>query len=263
MRKIIYFFALIIISATSCTKRIDCSSDSKMELSISNIKNSLEKEKKEKFEKALLYIMFKNIKFKEMITDNAGRGQDNFKLIIKGKSADEIIQISEELKKTEAKKEIDELYLKKNKSILNKNELAKFKINKSKLYRIKTDSFLEDEKTIIEITVKNETNKAISKVYFTGILSSPNRSVPWLKDEFNYSVSGGIEPNENVTWYLSPNMFSEWCDIKIPNDAIFNVLVDRIDDANGNELYSITGYDEDDEKRLNELLSSYPEFIIN
>ena len=60
-------------------------------------------------------------------------------------------------------------------------------------------------KPIIELTVRNNTGHPVSRAYFEGVLSTPGRSVPWIKDSFNYQISGGLEPNEESTWRLAPN----------------------------------------------------------
>ena len=86
---------------------------------------------------------------------------------------------------------------------------------------------------IIELTVENRTGQAISRAYFEGTLASPNRSVPWHKDTFNYSISGGLEPGEKAAWSLAPNMFSGWGKIEAPADAVFTVTVERLDGADG------------------------------
>lgn len=116
------------------------------------------------------------------------------------------------------------------------------------------------EEPIIELTVYNGTNQAISRAYFTGTLSSPNRSVPWLKDDFNYPIPGGLEPGEEVTWSLAPNMFSDWGTVNAAKDAILLVEVRRLDDAMGEQLYSLNVFGDQEAERLNELLNSYPEF---
>ena len=100
----------------------------------------------------------------------------------------------------------------------------------------------------------------LSRAYFTGTLASPNRSVPWIKDDFNYEISGGLEPGEEVTWYLAPNMFSDWGKVDAPKDAVFTVEVTQLDGPDEEEMYSVNNFGEDEQERLEELLADYPEF---
>jgi hypothetical protein len=55
-------------------------------------------------------------------------------------------------------------------------------------------------------------------------------------------------------------MFSDWEKIDAPKDAILTVEVLRLDDAEGNELYSVDVFGEDEKERLEELVKNYPEF---
>ena len=137
--------------------------------------------------------------------------------------------------------------------------LSKFKVKRSRFYKRK-GKYDIIKKPIIELTVMNGTNESVSRAYFTGTLASPGRTIPWIKDDFNYEISGGIESGEEVTWYLAPNTFSDWGDVDAPKDAVLTVEVTELDGANGNELYSTNNFGEDEMERLEELLKSYPEF---
>lgn len=113
------------------------------------------------------------------------------------------------------------------------------------------------EQPIIELTVKNDTNQSISRAYFEGTIASPNRSVPWHKDSFNYSISGGLEPGEKASWSLAPNMFSKWGSIDAPTDAVFTVTVTQLDGADNQPIYSVKDFTEYDQKRLKKLKERY------
>ncbi len=43
--------------------------------------------------------------------------------------------------------------------------------------------------------------------------------------EFNYEIPGGLEPGENASWRLTPNMFGEWS--KVPADRLDTIFVVR------------------------------------
>jgi hypothetical protein len=109
----------------------------------------------------------------------------------------------------------------------------------------------------IELRVKNNTGKAISHAYFAGTLSSPGREVPWLKEDFNYAIAGGLEPGEETTWQLSPNSFSPWGVVDAPKDAGLQVTVTRLDGADGKPLFPTREFTEQDAARLAALQKEY------
>lgn len=110
---------------------------------------------------------------------------------------------------------------------------------------------------VIELTVKNNTSIAVSRAYFEGTIASPGRSVPWLVKDFNYEIAGGLEPGEEVTWSLSPNMFSDWGTIETSKDAIFTVTVEQLDGSDGESMYSTRAFSEYDQERLQQLKTKY------
>ncbi len=85
-----------------------------------------------------------------------------------------------------------------------------------------------------------------------GTLASPGRSVPWLKEDFNYSIPGGLEPGELADWTLVPNSFGAWGTVKAPKDAILTVEVVRLDGPNGKTLFD-SKFDESKVERLTAL----------
>lgn len=268
MKKVILLLILSIFFLTSCTKTIDGSSEDAMKSSIEEIKNSLDEEKKKEFEESLQLILFHGLDFGSLLEDDgASKTISDLKSKINGMSASDIIsegnRIKEEIekkKKEQAKSEIEELYKNKAQAELDRAQLSKFEVKRSRFYKKRSGTYYIREEPIIELTVYNGTDQAISRAHFTGTLSSPNRSVPWLKEDFNYQIPGGLEPGEEVTWSLAPNSYSAWGTVNAAKDAILTVEVRKLDDANGEQLYSLNIYGEQEAERLNELLTAYPEF---
>jgi hypothetical protein len=155
-------------------------------------------------------------------------------------------------KRAQAEAEIGDLEKKRSESERAKVELAKFVVSKARFKKVKRYFNLDP---IIELSVKNGTDKPISAVYFMGTLATPGRAVPWLKESFSYKISGGLEPGESANWNLAPNMFSEWGKVEGAPDMVLTVEVLRLDGADGSELYSLTFSDED-QKRLDALRAS-------
>ena len=113
-------------------------------------------------------------------------------------------------------------------------ELTKFRIIKSR-FHLQKGSLSDDP--IIELSVRNETGHPIARAYFEGTLLTPGRSVPWVKDEFNYEIAGGLEPGESANWRLSPNRFGEWGRAPNRSDMVLTVKVTRLDGPNGEKLF--------------------------
>lgn len=152
--------------------------------------------------------------------------------------------------------EIDELVAAEEKARADAEALKKFEVKRSRFY-VAEGRFSSDP--TIELTVRNGTGAAISRVYFEGTLSSPSRSVPWVKDRINYQIPGGLEPGEEVTWKLRPNMFGEWS--KAPKDRTDCVLTLRtlkIDGANEKTMLD-SEISEHQARRLQQLRESLVE----
>ena len=268
MKKATLLLGVLAILVSSCAKKIDGSSEEAMKTSIEEITKSLDDEKKEKFQESMQLIMFQGLDFAQLMQE--GGVEDaaaDMKSKLDGKTADDIIAEGEKIqaeierkKKEQAKGEIEELYQKMAQAENDKEMLAKFEVKRSRFYKRKTGTYYVQEEPIIEITVMNGTDKAVSRAYFLGTVASPNRSVPWIKEDFNYEISGGLEPGEEVTWYLTPNMFSDWGKVDTPKDAVFTVDVTQLNGADGEEMYSVNNFGEDEKERLEELISNYPEF---
>ena len=112
--------------------------------------------------------------------------------------------------------------------------LAKFEVREASFARKKRR--FGGSQPIIEMKVANHTGEAISRAYFVGTLQSPGREVPWLEESFNYSIAGGLEPDEEASWRLAPNSFGEWGQVEAPEDAELTVEVVRLDGADGEAI---------------------------
>jgi len=264
MKKLIVLIMLVALVTGCEKKKVDSSSDEKFKKSIEAVKNSLSVEKKKRFEEAVQVMAFSEIGNIFEAAANPDGVQRKIKDKLNGKTADEIIaegnriiterkikeqeQAISEIEETQ--KKIVELKQKQAGAEKTKESLKQFNIVRSRFY-FQKNSYTEE--AVIELTVKNETKHAISRVYFQGVLSSPGRSVPWVEDSFNYKISGGIESGEQVTWKLSPNMFGEWSNApKDRKDMILTVTVTRIDGADGKPIFDLE-FSEFDKERLDEL----------
>lgn len=269
MKKETIILGFIIILISSCVKKIDGSSEESLKSSIEEIKSSLSDDKKDKFEESMELIVLHGLDFSEIREEDWSikESASNIMAQLDGKTADDIIEEGERIqteierrKKEQAKIEIEELYNKMKQAENDKSMLKKFEVKRSRYYTRKSGTYYITIEPIIELTVLNGTDKAVSRAYFTGTLASPNRSVPWLIEDFNYQISGGLEPNEEVNWRLAPNRYGKWGDVEAPQDAVLTVEVKRLDGPDGEEMYSIDNFGEIEQQRLEALLSNYPEF---
>lgn len=264
---VIFIVALMLVACDQLVPAptIDASTDESMKQSAEKVRESLPVKDREGFDKAMRILAFSQIDLKDLFAEGAG-GAGNLKGKVRqslhGKTAQEVIgeadRIQEERKARERKQalnEIQELEAEKTNAATSREQLKAFEVLRSRFYM--QEKRYGHKQPIIEITVKNGTSAAVSRAYFEGTLASPDRSVPWHKDTFNYSISGGLEPGEKAAWNLEPNMFSDWGNIEAPADAVFTVTVERIDGANGEPLYSTTSFSEHDAKRLVELKQKY------
>ena len=86
------------------------------------------------------------------------------------------------------------------------------------------------EQPVIEFSVYNAGKVPISRVYFSSALTSPNRSIPWVKQGFVRVFKGGLEPR-----------YGEWNDkqLKDLSNAELKVVVTNFEDANGEKAVAV------------------------
>ncbi len=250
MKKLITLAVLMILVAGCWDKKIDSSTDETLNSSIEAVKNSLSKEKKKEFQVAIQALVFSEI---GNIYDTSAT-QDEMKQKIKdkldGKTADEVIAqgnriIAERKNKErtqalnkieEIKTKITELEKKRSAAENAKDKLKKFNVVRSRFY-FKKSTF--GDYAVIEITVKNKTQHAVSMAYFQDVLASPGRSIPWVQDSFSHKIPGGLEPGEQATWEIYPYMSGEWRKApKDRKDMVLTVTATRIDGADEKPIYN-------------------------
>lgn len=207
---------ILVLLLSGCGEnKIDSSTNETLKSSIEEVKSPLSDEKKKEFEEAIQLLVFSGVtNIFELASADTNALQRKFRDSINGKTADEIIQEAQKVKEERIIKEVEEIRAKiaelkekRSKAKKAQKHLEKFEVTRSLFYFQK--NYYRSE-PVIELRVKNQTEHAISRVYFHGILKSPDRSVPWVEDDFNYQISGGIEPGEEVTWTLSLNRFGDW-----------------------------------------------------
>lgn len=242
---------------------IDATTDDSYQKSLAEVREALPEEKREEFDNAAKMMLMSKLDFGAFISGAATEEsmRASLKDVMHGKTADEIIADAaklraerEEKEREQAIVEIAELKKRQASAAEAIEQLAKFEVVRSRFYR--QTSFMGSQ-PVIELTVKNGTSVPVSRAYFTGTLASPGRTVPWIKEDFNHQIRGGLEPGETATWRLSPNMFSEWGQVNPPADAVFTVDTVRLDGPDGEAAYNANAFSQDDAMRLAELSARY------
>lgn len=265
MKRIVLLGAIVALLAGCGDKKIDGSTEDTFKKSIGAVSESLPEGKREQFKQDVILLSMKGLDLGGVMSGKQTPQSvlDTARLDMNGKTAVQIMDQAaavrferEKREKEQALAEIQELISKKNKAENAKAELQAFTVEKSR-FRLESQKYISQKKPLIELSVKNGTNQAISRAYFKGTIASPGRSIPWFSDVFNYEISGGLEPGESAEWVLGPNPYSDWGKVDAPADAVFTVEVYRLDGADKKELYSSEGLSDANQKRLDALQKKY------
>ncbi|SPJ32828.1 DUF6694 family lipoprotein [Kushneria phyllosphaerae] len=247
-------------------KKIDGSSQEAAKASIQDIRESLPGDEKEKFSNAIKVIYlskFDGLNLMEIANVNSDELLNKTSNELDGLTADEVITKADsyvvkrrEKEKEQALTDIKNLEEKKKRAQEADNEIKRFEVVSSSFRKIE-EKYSYRERPIIDLKVSNGTESAISRVYFRGTLASPGRSIPWVRDTFNYQIAGGLEPGESASWSLAPNQFSNWGETEVPSDAVLTVEVLKLDGPDGKALWDASGLNESEEEKLEALKAKY------
>lgn len=96
------------------------------------------------------------------------------------------------------------------------------------------------EQPVIEFEVRNGGTLPISRIYFSSVLTTPNRTIPWAKQEFVQTFKGGLEPREKQQLTLQPR-YGDWNDpqLKYLPNAELKVVVTNFEDANEERVVAV------------------------
>lgn len=261
------FAVLSVVTLAGCSKpRIDASTPERYQQSLKRVRDSLPADRQAKFDDALRTVgMSKALQggLAGIMAMSSAKPEEMFAHVtapLNGKTGEEIIAEAEgvvasrkQMEHDQTLKEVQELEQKHTNAQAVQSQLSKFEVVTSRFRKVKRNEFLPPQ-PLIELTVKNGTGKAVKRAYFVGTLASPGRSVPWLKDDFNYEISGGLEPGESAEWHLAPNMFSDWGKVDPSSDAVFTVQTVKLEGPNGEILDG--RFTDEDQRRLDSLKKS-------
>ncbi|MFC1660323.1 hypothetical protein ACFL3S_02505 [Gemmatimonadota bacterium] len=136
-----------------------------------------------------------------------------------------------------------------------RDSLSRFEVREAGLTQ--EQGYIGLESTI-RLTVRNGTSHSISRAFFKARVASEGRSVPWIEEEFNHSIPGGLEPGEEVTWHLKPSGFQgDWNSVRVPARAEMMVEVQRLDGSDGEPLWGGPRFSSRDQSLLDSLLARF------
>ena len=160
---------------------------------------------------------------------------------INGRSAAAVIQnlsikLGAEISETEARLQIVE-------SVSGPVEISSANFN------WRRDGYLEQP--VIEFAVFNGGKLPISRIYFRTILTTPNRSIPWVNQEFVQFFRGGLEPREKQQLTLQPR-YGDWNDPRLKDlpNAKLKVVVTNFEDANGEKVVAVDSHSLDLKRKV-------------
>lgn len=265
-------FVILSCMIAACSATIDGTSEESMTISVAQMKEGLDEGAKAAFEADLALIVVDAMDLKNAMKA-AFKGEkvdsdakmDSVRGALNGMTVEQVAKRAQEIREKQAAEEFQEarekyleLMMKKEESERAQTELATFAVTDARLYKQK-DGWLEEP--VIEMTITNGTAHAVSRAYFRGRVVSPGRSIPWIEEDFNYSIAGGVEPGETQELHLSPNMFSPWGQVEVPADAVMTVTTTRLDGVDGTPVVNGMLFSDRDGEKLEELLSEYPELL--
>jgi uncharacterized protein DUF6694 len=98
------------------------------------------------------------------------------------------------------------------------------------------------EQPVIEFSIFNAGKTPISRVYLSAVLTTPNRSIPWVKQGFSRSFKGGLEPRERQLITYEPRS-GDWSDKQLRDlyKAELKVAVSNFEYTNGQKMIAVDG----------------------
>ena len=86
-------------------------------------------------------------------------------------------------------------------------------------FRVKTYELLSSKYAMADVTIHNKGDRALAGITYRAELRTPGRTIPWVEDEVQMWLDGGVEPGETreEEGYLSDAFEKD-----VPDDAVFS-----------------------------------------
>ncbi|WP_340139686.1 DUF6694 family lipoprotein [Vreelandella zhanjiangensis] len=256
--------SLVMVAGCSDPK-IDTSSMPAAVVSIENVREAMPAYKRDEFDKALAIMAMPNFSSVALLSPqrmNAAEIAESANVRMHGLTGDQVIDRADDILRERRAREREQaittlarLTEKQTQAEKDREHRERFSIDSARYYM--SQSPYGTPEPAVDIEVTNNTEQAVSQVFLRGVVTSTERSVPWIDETFYYVIAGGLEAGETATWRLAPNRFSAWGNTQIPSNATLTVTVEGLKDAQGNPLWDSPALSESEAARLEHLSHEY------
>lgn len=244
---LLYVIAIAIFLSGCGDTTIDGSSEESAKQSLDDIRSDLSDEKKQEFNEAMSAIIFDDIGDLGGLFGAAMEPEqfiDDIKGKIDGMTASEIIERGNKIQKEQIEQEKKDIieqiddFEERIENAQNARQQASddFTVTTSE-YQIR-DPDIGAVRGLIEVGIRNKTDKWVSAIRFESEVYSEEREVPWIEGNHRYEMSGGLAPGESDTWTLRPSGI-EWNNPDAPESAKLDITVVNAEDENGDLFYEV------------------------
>ena len=227
-------------------KTLDTSSLDKLENSLTALREPLELDERDRFDEATTYLVGGGA----ILNDETQRVHPGIVLALyqplAGMTVEGVIVEARRRRLEEVQAAVTALEKKREGSDTNREALDAFDLKASRVYK-RNRGFLEWP--MIEFKAENNTDQVIWLIHFRAALLRPGHEEPWLVEEFDQLVLGGIAPGEGDLWRIEPER-QEWVTLIDPHpDFGFTLEVMRLEGLGGNVI-AATKWGDIEEARL-------------
>ncbi len=259
--------SLSVIMIAGCSDpKIDTSSMPASVVSVEKVRSSLPTYKRDEFDQGLIIMAtsttFSGIDILNPHRMNAAEIAESANAKMHGLTGDQVIQRADEIlrerrsrERAQAIRTLKRLEEKHARANTDQQQLARFTINNVRYYM--SESPYGAPEPVIDLEVTNGTDQAISELFLRGVVTSADRSVPWVDESFYYVVAGGIEPGESLEWSLAPNRFGPWGETQIPDEAELTITLKGLRGIDDQPLWDSSELSESEVTRLERLRDEY------
>lgn len=244
---------------------IDTSSMPAAVVSVEKVRESLPVYKRDEFDQGLVIIATSTFSGVDILNPhrmNAAEIAELANAKMHGLTGDQVIGRADEIlrerrarEREQAIRTLNRLEEKHADAVHDQQQLAGFTIDEAQFYI--GDSPFGTPEPVIDLVVTNGTDQAVSELFLRGVVTSSDRTVPWVDDSFYYVVAGGIEPGETKEWSLAPNRFGPWGNALIPRDAELTLTLEGLRGANNEALWDAPMLTDSEMERLERLRHEY------
>jgi hypothetical protein len=225
--------SVVVVLGGCAPVTLDVSSIEALELSLFELREPMTPEELARFNEALDYLVGGvTVSSQEPDRDQVESALDLFRPLA-GRTGEGIVAEARFRRIREVRSAV--IYLESGRDATEavRQELAEFKFGAARVFK-RHRQFLEWP--VIEMRVFNGTDHKVDLVHFRAALLSPDDEDPWLVEEFDHVVLGGMEPGGSDVWRIEPRQ-RDWIRLIDPHpDLMFSIEPLRLEALGGNVL---------------------------